>query len=285
MRNEDRPKRQKELEAAIEKMSIGGRNQFADCFANFLDLALSFFCNNMDERQMELRKHLEENEDFKNAYIEALNAFGDLTEDYHDPMGDMFMSRISHGEKGQFFTPENVSLLMAEIIMDEKIHDGMTINDPACGSGRTLLMALKHLRERKDVEPILFANDLSLTCAKMTLLNFLVNSVGGEVTCGDTLKLDYENFVFFKIDKVRNITSGKALSTYWQYTQATVKEVEEKRKKWWEWIAGFGWVEYRHFKKQDIMEAVEGIGIAETPAPDPLPTEVKVDETGQMSLF
>lgn len=56
------------LEKSIEKMKIGGRNQFSDCFANFLDLALSYFCNNMDERQMELRKYVEENEDFRNAY-------------------------------------------------------------------------------------------------------------------------------------------------------------------------------------------------------------------------
>ena len=30
------------LEKAIERMAIGGRNQFADCFSNFLDLALSY---------------------------------------------------------------------------------------------------------------------------------------------------------------------------------------------------------------------------------------------------
>lgn len=289
------------LEKAIERMALGGRNQFSDCFANFIDLALSYFCNNMDERQMELRKYVEENEDFKNAYKDALKCFGDDAEGYHDPLGDIFMSRISHGDHGQFFTPESVSLLMSEVLMDDKIHDGMSINDPACGTGRTLLMALKHLRERKDVEPKLYANDLSMTCAKMTLLNMCINLVDGEVTCGDALKLDYENFTFYKLDKVRNLFSGAIFTTYWQYTTADAEKVQEKREKWWLWVAERGWVRYFKFPKAPDSvvdcEVVEGEKfecqvtkrgaelIKENQQIDPLPTEVKVDKNGQISMF
>lgn len=297
------------LEKAMEKMSIGGRNQFSDCFSNFLDLALSYFCNNMDKRQMELRKYSDENEDFRNAYKDALKCFGDDAEGYHDPLGDIFMSRISHGDHGQFFTPESVSLLMSEIIMDDKIHDGMSINDPACGTGRTLLMALKHLRERKDVEPKLYANDLSMTCAKMTLLNLCINLVDGEVTCGDALKLDYENFMFYKLDKVRNLETGAIFTTYWQYTLANVGEVQQKRNKWWLWIAEHGWIKYRKFpmypsctkvidESGNISDAEKVYGKAESiPHPedaaemiknqqiDPLPTEIKMDKNNQLSLF
>ena len=297
------------LEKAIERMAIGGRNQFADCFSNFIDLALSYFCNNMDERQMELRKYSDENEDFRNAYKDALKCFGDDAEGYHDPLGDIFMSRISHGDHGQFFTPESISLLMSEILMDDKIHDGMSINDPACGTGRTLLMALKHLRERKDVEPKLYANDLSMTCAKMTLLNFCINLVDGEVTCGDALRLDYENFTFYKLDKVRNLFSGAIFTTYWQYTLSNAEKVQEKRNKWWLWIAEHGWIKYRKFpmypsgtkvidERGNITEAKEVYGETESiPHPeeaaemiknqqiDPLPTEVKVDKNGQISMF
>lgn len=263
-----------DLETKIEKMSIGGRNQFADCFDNFLDLALSYFCNNMDERQMKLRKLVETDENFRQIYTDALHAFGDAAEDYHDPMGDLFMSRISHGDHGQFFTPENISRLMSEIT---GIEDGATINDPACGSGRTLLMALEHARSQGN-EPMLYANDLSMTCAKMTLLNFCINSVGGEVTCGDSLKLDYENFTFFKLDKVRNLVSGAVLTTYWQYSLPDVEKVQEKRNKWWLWIAEHGWVKYYHVKQTAKVEA-------ENKQIDPLPTEIKMDKHNQLSLF
>lgn len=292
------------LEKAIEKMAVGGRNQFADCFNNFLDLALSYFCNNMDERQMELRKHVEKNEDFKNAYKEAIVAFGDEAEDYHDPLGDIFMGRISHGDHGQFFTPESISLLMSEIIMGDKLHDGMTINDPACGTGRTLLMALKHIRT-KGYEPKLYANDLSMTCAKMTLLNFCINSVDGAVTCSDSLMNDPKQTIFFKLDKVRNLTTGAILTTYWQYSLSDVEKVQEEREKWWLWVAEHGWVKYFKLPKaedeaivtEDGVEIIEGDKfecqitkqgkelIKEKQQIDPLPTEVKTDENGQLTLF
>lgn len=264
------------LEKAIEKMAIGGRNQFADCFSNFIDLALSYFCNNMDERQMELRKRVVEDENFKNAYKEAITAFGDEAEDYHDPIGDIFMSRISHGDHGQFFTPESISLLMSEIIMGDKLHDGMTVNDPACGTGRTLLMALKHIRS-KGYEPKLYANDLSMTCAKMTLLNFCINSVDGAVTCGDALRMDTEHYTFFKLDKVRNLTTAAVFTTYWQYTLSDVEKVQEKREKWWLWVAEHGWTKY-YKSKPTLAQAVDDKF-------ESLPTEVKTDENGQISLF
>lgn len=276
----------KDLEAAIEKMAIGGNNNFSDCFHNFLDLALSYFCNNCDERQMALRKRVEENEDFRKAYHEALEAYGDLAEDYHDPMGDMFMEKISHGQHGQFFTPESICTLSAELIGVGNVEDGQTINDPTSGSGRMLLKDLQIARA-KGREPILYANDLSMTCAKMCLLNFIVNSVDGEVTCGDALRLDWENFTFFKIDKVRNLATGAVFSTYWQYTLADVEKVQEKRMNWWLWIAEHGWMQYHHFselKEEGEKKKEEGEKFVDMKfSYDPLPTEIKMGE--QLSLF
>lgn len=278
----------KDLEAAIEKMHIGGSIQFVECFHNFLDLALSYFCNNMNERQMALRKRVEENEDFRKAYQEALEAYGDCAEDYKDPMGDMFMEKISHGQHGQFFTPEDLCTLSAELIGIGNIEDGQTINDPTSGSGRMLLKALQIARA-KGREPILYANDISMTCAKMCLLNFLVNSVDGEVTCGDALRLDWENFTFFKIDKVRNLSTGAVLSTYWQYTTADVEKVSDKRINWWLWIAEHGWMQYQHFselKEEGEKKKEDGEKFVDMKfSYDPLQTEIKMGENGQFQLF
>ena len=284
----------KDLEAAIEKMHIEGSIQFVECFHNFLDLALSYFCNNMNDRQMLLRKRVEENDDFRKAYQEALEAYGDCAEDYKDPMGDMFMEKISHGQHGQFFTPENLCTLSAEILGVGEVEDGQTINDPASGSGRMLLKALQIARS-KGKEPKLYANDISMTCAKMCLLNFLINSVDGEVTCGDALKLDWENFTFFKIDKVRNLATGAVLSTYWQYTTFDVEKVSEKRNKWFWWIAEHGWIKYHHIPNElkmftdpalEITPYIEmKNGNQDAVKIDPLLTEIKMGENGQLSLF
>lgn len=117
--------------------------------------------------------------------------------------------------------------------------------------------------------------------------NFLVNSVDGEVTCGDALKLDWENFTFFKIDKVRNLATGAVLSTYWQYTTADVEKVQEKRMNWWLWIAEHGWMQYHHFselKEEGEKKKEEGEKFVDMKfSYDPLPTEIKMGE--QLSLF
>ena len=205
----------------------------------------------------------------------------------------MFMEKMGNEKLGQFFTPEDLCTLSAEIVLGNDFHDGMTINDPTSGSGRMLLKALQIAREVHGKEPLLYANDISMTCAKMCLLNFLVNSVDGEVTCGDALKLDWENFTFFKIDKVRNIATGAVLSTYWQYTTDDVEKVSEKRQKWFWWIAEHGWIKYHHIPKElkmftdpalEITPYIEmKNGNQDAVKKDPLPTEIKIGE--QLSLF
>ena len=207
-------------------------------------------------------------------------------------MGDMFMEKISRGQHGQFFTPESICTLSAEILGVGDAEEGQTMNDPTSGSGRMLLKALQIARS-KGREPILYANDLSMTCAKMCLLNFLVNSVDGEVTCGDALKLDWENFTFFKIDKVRNLATGTVLSTYWQYTTSDVEKVSEKRQKWFWWIAEHGWHKYFKIPQEPTEEPNEKgkLFVPKSATPiinkntqiDSLPTEIKMGE--QLSLF
>lgn len=261
-----------QLEKAIEGLDARHHTSFPDLFYDFLDLQLSFFCNNPDEHQQKLHQRTFSDPDRKAAFINAMKCYGEAAEGYHDPLGDLFMYRISHGQNGQFFTPEHVCDFMARIVDPMK----ESINDPTCGSGRLVLAGLKVAREN-ETEPLIFANDLSITCSKMCLLNLLINCAGGEVTCGDGLRLDYENYRFFKMERLRPIFGGAALSTYWQYTLADVKQVEEQRREWWRARILEGWI-----SANPIRESAR-----ETPKkePEPQPTELKVDANGQLSLF
>lgn len=263
-----------DLEKAIESLVINGHSQFADCFDVFLDLHLYFFCNHANKRQIDLYQHFLQNETFRENMKVAMLALGDTSEGYHDALGDMFMSRVSHGEKGQFFTPDHLCSLINRIAIDE-CKDGETAYDPACGSGRTLLFRLEQGREH-GCEPIIYGNDISMTCSKMTLLNLLINNARGEVTCGNALVNDTENFTFFHIDRIRHLTSGETLSTYWQYTMATLDEINERRNRWWKEIAEYGWMKwYGYTAKNERQE--------ETQQAEPLTAEYKFGE--QLSLF
>lgn len=43
---------------------------------------------------------------------------------------------------GQFFTPESLVELMAALTMPDDLSDNALVNDPACGSGRTLVAGI-----------------------------------------------------------------------------------------------------------------------------------------------
>lgn len=226
------------LEKAIEAMGERTGLEFSDLFSNFLDLSLTLLCNNPSDHQKKLMEATLANDKRKAAFCEALKAYGDAAEGYHDPLGDMFMTRISFGHNGQFFTPDPVCEFMARI-SDPK---GETVNDPCCGSGRLLLATLKVARENGE-DPIIYANDLSYTCSQMCLMNLLFNSARGEVSCGDALRMNLESFRYFRIDRLM-LPDGKWMATYWQYTLANVDEVDKQRNEWRKKMLESGvWVE------------------------------------------
>lgn len=189
-------------------------------------MALGLLCNNPSDRQKRLLTETMSDERKKMAFVEAMKAYGEAAENYHDPLGEMFMLRISHGHNGQFFTPQDICDFMAQILEPT----GETVNDPTCGSGRLLLSALKISREKGN-EPIVYGNDLSYTCAQMCLMNLLFNSARGEVSCGDALRMNLNSFQFFRIDRVM-MPDGKWMATYWRYTLSDVDEVDRQRQEW-----------------------------------------------------
>ena len=100
----------------VGRLCVKGGTQFPQCFENFLDLQLQFFCNNVNARQKELFTYMKEHESFRKDMSEAMQILGDLSEGYHDVLGEIFMSRITHGENGQFFTPEAITEMMTQVI-------------------------------------------------------------------------------------------------------------------------------------------------------------------------
>ena len=265
------------FEKAIENIDMGRGLAYSDLFHEYLDLHLSFHCNNPSKRQNELRRHATENKEYGERVSIAMKCYGDEAEDYKDPLGNSFMERVSFGQNGQFFTPKTICDFMANI-MDPHLE---SISDPTCGSGRLLLSGLKKAR-KNNVEPHIHGNDLSNTCAKMTLLNLLSNSASGIVTCGDGLRLDYNNYIFYKIDRLRFIYGQQiALSTYWEYTLSNADEVEDIRQKWWKDRYMEGWRNANVIIRQHESAKAK----PQTSPIEALPTEYKIDNKGQFLLF
>ena len=128
---------------------------------------------------------------------EWLDVFGILYE-------EMYLSRGKASRTGQFFTPQSVSDLVAQI-GTQKAEDHGTVNDCAAGSGRLLLAhyieksKLDHKAGRR-FEYVAQDND-PIAC-KMCALNLMVHGMNGRVECRDTLRMT-EPTVVYVINEVK----------------------------------------------------------------------------------
>lgn len=92
-----------------------------------------------------------------------------------DILGDYFEQYLSYGKNGQFFTPQHICDLMARL--NNPVLPLQRILDPACGSGR-MLMAMAKLNRHA----LFYGADNDRRCAMMTVINFTLNGMFGEVS-------------------------------------------------------------------------------------------------------
>lgn len=111
-----------------------------------------------------------------------------------DLFGDAYEFLISNYAKnagksgGEFFTPPNVSKLIAQLAM-HKQESVNKIYDPACGSGSLLLQAKKHF-EKHIVQEGFFGQELNHTTYNLARMNMFLHNINYdkfEIELGDTL--------------------------------------------------------------------------------------------------
>ncbi len=123
--------------------------------------------------------------------------FGNFEDNHIDLFGDAYEFLISNyasnaGKSGgEFFTPQNVSKLLAKIVMlgkDE--HNKINkIYDPACGSGSLLLQAKKQFNEHI-IEDGFYGQEINMTTYNLARMNMFLHNINYDkfnIQRGDTL--------------------------------------------------------------------------------------------------
>ncbi|ASF98764.1 type I restriction-modification system subunit M [Vibrio anguillarum] len=125
--------------------------------------------------------------------VSELN-FGSFEDNQIDLFGDAYEFLISNyaanaGKSGgEFFTPQNVSKLIAQLAM----HGQNRVNkiyDPACGSGSLLLQAKKHF-DNNIIEEGFFGQELNHTTYNLARMNMFLHNINYDkfdIQLGDTL--------------------------------------------------------------------------------------------------
>lgn len=183
--------------AALTKLSY--KQQLWDVFRDFLDFSLlAFKWWDQDPNKFSTFNSKYTQDDL-DVFLNAFTVLGEIAagdgKGFNDPFGDYFMEHFASRITGQFFTPVSICDLTAEISGVRNCKPGQTICDPTCGSGRTLLAAAKIQREA-----IFFGADIDVTCCKMTVLNFLMNTMRGEVAWMDSIRM--KHWKSWRIDQV-----------------------------------------------------------------------------------
>ena len=125
--------------------------------------------------------------------VEELN-FGDFEDNQIDLFGDAYEFLISNyaanaGKSGgEYFTPQNVSKLIAQLAMhkQEKVNK---IYDPAAGSGSLLLQTKKHF-DNHVIEEGFYGQEVNHTTYNLARMNMFLHNVNYDkfnMALGDTL--------------------------------------------------------------------------------------------------
>lgn len=125
--------------------------------------------------------------------VESLN-FGHFEDNEIDLFGDAYEFLISNyaanaGKSGgEFFTPQNVSKLIAQLAL----HEQSSVNkiyDPACGSGSLLLQAKKQF-EAHLIEDGFFGQEINHTTYNLARMNMFLHNINYDkfdISLGNTL--------------------------------------------------------------------------------------------------
>lgn len=129
-----------------------------------------------------------------------------------DYLGKLYMALgLGSHWKGQFFTPFSISLMMAETSLEEdKVRQAIddrgwiSINDPACGAGSTLIAAATALRQEKvnfQQHVAFVGNDVDRVAAQMCFIQMALLGCPGYIAVANTLSDPVVGPVLFPKEK------------------------------------------------------------------------------------
>lgn len=182
--------------------SLIGKHRLDVLFRDFITLAACTISNSIDKSQWEQREKLymdtvakyEKTEANKFAQILALVISGLSGPKKGDFIGELYMQlEISNKHRGQFFTPYNISKMMASLLGFEPNRQGIVeLNEPAVGSGGMIVayaeqMELAGYNYQTDLRVV--CNDIDFDVVKMCYIQLSLLGIDAVVYQGDTISL------------------------------------------------------------------------------------------------
>ncbi len=142
---------------------------------------------------------------------------------FTDVLGEFYLSVASHSSKqarGEFFTPQPVSRLMAQMTVDVEAVRAkgrpITVNEPACGSGG-MILALAQLFAPDSVDLLrVTAQDINPVAVDMCYINTALWGIPCRIILGDTIRRNitqqWSNIHWFRVNEPERQKMAEMLS-------------------------------------------------------------------------
>ncbi|MDO5123122.1 MAG: N-6 DNA methylase [Eubacteriales bacterium] len=200
-------KRSYKDELIDEIRSLAQSNGLNTVFTTFLEITATSIAAQMDPANAEEREKRYQEIASKMA-PEVLSSYARMfalltlatrehAEDPCDILGDVYHQlRLNNEWNGQFFTPDHICRMMAQMIgVDEPTdREGpITINEPTCGSG-TMVIGAVWAMQRKGIDyrckSFFVAQDIDIRCVWMAYIQLSLYGIPAVVIHGNTLTME-----------------------------------------------------------------------------------------------
>jgi len=178
---------------------ISHRHNFSNVFDDFMTMAIcAYSFGKMEDLYMKTisKYSADEIQLFGQALGEMINEYHNNMNDegdWKDILGKVFEetnSSFTASNNGQFFTPDSLCNLMAQIVgSKEACEENIYVNDCSSGSGRNLI-AHSRLNPLNRFRAFYVAQDLDERCVNMSVLNFVMFGLKGIVIHMNTLSME-----------------------------------------------------------------------------------------------
>jgi hypothetical protein len=166
-------------------------------FADFCKIAACALALNSREEEyhaIATRYTSDEMHEFSTAFARLVNEMEEKP--FTDILGDYYIEIASHSSKqarGEFFTPPEISKLMARMLFDVDAVKTkgipITVNEPACGSGG-MVLAVAELLAPDSVDLLrVTCQDINPLATDMCYINTSLWGIPAQIILGDTIRM------------------------------------------------------------------------------------------------
>ena len=200
-------KNQYRNELISEIKTLAQSNGLNTVFTTFLEITATSIAAQMDPQNAEEReKRYQEmaskmTPEMLSSYARMFALLTLVTREYaEDPcdiLGDIYHElRLNNEWNGQFFTPNHICRLMAQLANVDVPEDKecpITINEPTCGSG-TMVIGAVWAMQRKGIDyrrkSFFVAQDIDIRCVWMAYIQLSLYGIPAVVIHGNTLTME-----------------------------------------------------------------------------------------------